>query len=193
MFRLTLIPFILIFGALFFGIVTYIVIKKIKRGLEFTVKKGTEIVNKQQQKWTEKEQRKKLPDILQKGFDRYEKLIASHAKLPAEWRNPLEPVITQAKAILDEVAEDADLSDSTNNKKLNSIRPFFNHTLDALLQLTEKLNTDHLQMDDIQIKKARENITVFKADLLNHQEKLKKAKHMDFDVLMDVIKARLKK
>jgi len=193
MFRLTLIPFVLVFGALFFGIISYIVIRKIKQGLQYTVKKGAELANKQQQKWTEKEQRKKLPDILQKAFNQYEQLVDSHASLPTNWKNVLEPVIRQAKEILNEVAEGADINDSTYNKKLNSIRPFFNHSLDALLQFTEKLNSDHAEMDETQIDKARQNITVFKADLLDHQEKLLKAKRFDFDVLMDVIKARLKK
>jgi len=197
MFRLTLIPFILIFGALFFGIMSYIVIKKIKKWLEYTVKKGAELASQQQQKWTKKEQRKKLPDILQKGFDQYEKLLSSHASLPLEWKIALDPIIIQAKEIIDDVAEgvegvaDAKINDRTHNKKLNSIRPFFNHTLDALLQFTEKLNSDYAQMNESQIDKARQNITVFKADLNNHQEKLLKAKRMDFDVLMDVIKARL--
>ena len=193
MFRLTLIPFVLVFGALFFGIISYIVIRKIKKGLQYTVKKGAELASKQQQKWTEKEQRKKLPDILQKAFTQYEQLVESHASLPANWKNVLEPVIKQAKEILNEVAEGADINDSTYNKKLNSIRPFFNHSLDALLQFTEKLNSDHAEMSEAQIDKARQNITVFKADLLDHQEKLLKAKRFDFDVSMDVIKARLKK
>lgn len=193
MFRLTLIPFFLVFATLFFGIVSFVVIRKIKKGFEYTVKKGAELANKQQQKWTEKEQRKKLPDIIQKGFDNFEKLVLSQQSLPDNWRNSLDPIIAKAKEILDEVADGADLNDSTYNKKLNSIRPFFNHSLDALLQFTQKLSTDHAKMDASQIEKARQNITIFKADLLNHQEKLMKANRMDFDVLMDVIKARLKK
>jgi len=193
MFRFTLIPFILIISALFFGVFSFIVIRKIKKWLSYTIEKGADLANRQQKKWSEKEQRKKLPDILQKGFDRFDKLLSSYNNLPNEWKNSLAPIIKQAKEILDEVAEDADISDSTYNKKLNSIRPFFNHTLDALLLFTEKLNMDYTKMDQAQIDKARQNITVFKADLLSHQEKLLKSRRMDFDVLMDVIKARLKK
>lgn len=196
MFRLTLIPFVLLFGAIIFGILSYLVIRYIKRILSFSLKKGTEFANQQKQKWAEKEQRKKLPDILQKGFDLYDRLETSHAKLPPEWKKSLQPIVDQAKAILDEVAIEggtASLEDSTNNKKLNSIRPFFNHSLDALVQFTEKLNSDHALMNAEQIEKARQNINVFRADLLKHQETLKKARNMDFDVLMDVIKARLKK
>jgi len=47
-------------------------------------------------------------------------------------------------------------------------------------------------MSSDEIEKARQNISVFKADLLNHQETLHKVRRFDFDVVMDVIKARLK-
>jgi len=196
MFRLTLIPFFLLFGTLFFGIVSFFIIRKIRRVLKATLEKGSELANKQQKNWAKREQRKKLPDILQKGFDQYDKLVVSHDSLPLEWKTALSPLVTESKLILDEVAEGVeqdDKGDSSNNKKLNSIRSFFNHTLDALLQFSEKLNSNHAQMNAEQIEKVRQNITVFKADLLNHQETLLKAKHMDFDVMMDVIKARLKK
>lgn len=205
MFRLTLLPFVLLFGSLFFGIMSFIIIRKLKRGIEFSLKKGAELANQQQQKWSKKwakkEQRKKLPEILQKGFDQFDQLQISHARLPVEWREATNPLIEQAKAILSEVADDVASNDKNSNgadngldnKKLNIVRSFFNHTLDALLQFSEKLNENHTQMNTEQIEKARQNITIFKADLLGHQETLLKANRMDFDVLMDVIKARLKK
>lgn len=193
MFRLTLIPFVLLFGTLLFGIVSFFIIRKIRRIYKATLEKGSELANKQQKNWAKREKRKKLPDILQKGFDQYDKLVVSYDSLPLEWKTALSPLVIESKLILDEVAEGAEQGDSHNNKKLNSIRSFFNHTLDALLQFSEKLNSNHAQMNAQQIEKARQNITVFKADLLNHQETLLKAKHMDFDVMMDVIKARLKK
>lgn len=196
MFRLTFLPIVLILGTLFFGIFSFLIIRKIKKGIEVTVKKGTELASKQQKKWSKKDQLKKLPEILQKGFDRYEKLLTSHEKLPSEWREPLRPLVEGAKFILDDVADTIDLNDAErteSNKKLNSIRPFFNHTLDALLQFSEKIKSDHEQMDDVQRDKVRQNIAVFKADLLQHRETLLKTQRMDFDVLMDVIKARLKK
>ena len=151
----------------------------------------------QQQKWTEKEQRKKFPTILQKGFSDYELIYTMTASLPEEWQLSLTPIVNTAKDILDEIAlefESLDEKSKSNeqNKKLNSIRPFFIHSLDALQQFVEKLSSDQHKMSVEEIEKARQNINVFKADLLNHQETLHKVRRFDFDVVMDVIKARLK-
>ena len=48
-------------------------------------------------------------------------------------------------------------------------------------------------MTKAEIEKAQQNITLFKSDLLHHQETLHKVRRFDFDVTMDVIKARLKR
>jgi hypothetical protein len=179
------------------AIVIWFIYKKVKKGIGYTVKKGAEIANDQQQKWTEKEQRKKLPDILQKGFNDYDKIYTTTISLPEEWRLSIMPIVTKSKEILDEVALEFEGFDEKakpkeQNKKLNSIRSFFIHSLDALLQFVEKLSSDHQKMSADEIDKARQNINVFKADLLSHQETLHKVRRFDFDVVMDVIKARLK-
>ncbi len=197
MLRIALFPFVLLILLLLSIIVIWFIYKKVKKGIGYTVKKGAEIANDQQQKWTEKEQRKKLPEILQKGFSDYDKIYTTTMSLPEEWRLSIIPIVNKSKDILDEVAvefESVDESTKPNeqNKKLNSIRSFFIHSLDALLQFVEKLGSDHQKMSDDEIDKARQNINVFKADLLNHQETLHKVRRFDFDVVMDVIKARLK-
>ncbi len=201
MLRLALIPFVSIILLLLTSIVIWLVYKKVKKGIGYTLKKGAEIANDQQQKWTEREQRKKLPEILQKGFSDYDKIYTTTTSLPEEWHLSLRLIVQKAKDILDEVALEFENSNnnadektkpSEQNKKLNSIRSFFIHSLDALLQFVEKLGSDHQKMSVDEIDKARQNINVFKADLLNHQETLHKVRRFDFDVVMDVIKARLK-
>ena len=197
MLRLALIPFVLLILLLLSAIVIWFVYKKVKKGIGYTMKKGAEIASDQQQKWTEKEQRKKFPDILQKGFSDYDKIYTTTMSLPEEWHLSLMPIVDKAKEILDEVAlefesEDEKTKASEQNKKLNSIRSFFIHSLDALHQFVEKLSSDHHKMNIDEIDKARQNINVFKADLLSHQETLHKVRRFDFDVVMDVIKARLK-
>ncbi len=197
MFRFTIIPLILIFGTLFLSIFAYVIIRKIKKGVAKTLELGKKLASEQQQKWSQKDQRKKLPELLQNGLDKFEEIVKIHISLPPEWFNSLNPIVLQAQSILDEITAEAvhelEGEIKTQGKKLNSIRPFFNHSLDALHQFVKKLKSDHTSMDAQEIDKARQNISVFKADLMNHQDTLKKSRKMDFDVLMDVIKARLRK
>ena len=196
MLRLLFLPTVLLIATILFGVVLWFVIKKLKKGIDSTIEKGVEIASDQQQKWAEKGQRKKLPAILQKGFNDYDLIVSHVDNLPDAWQQRLNPLLEQAKEILDEVA--FEFSSESNNqknqdKKLNSIRSFFHHSLDALLQLVEKLNADYDKLDANEIQKAKENITVLKADLQSHQETLHKVRRFDFDVVMDVIKARLKR
>ena len=191
MLRLAFFPVLLFVGLIVLLIIGFILYRKLKQGIAFTYKKGAELANEQQQKWAQKEQQKKLPEILQKGFDQHQQLSQELKRLPQEWQLSLEPLVLQAKEILDEVAYE--VVEENSQKKLDSIRSFFHHSLDALLQFSETLNKDHRQMTAEQLEKARQNINLFKADLLSHQQTLQKARRLDFDVLMDVIKARLKR
>ncbi len=197
MLRLALLPFVLIILLLLSIIIIWFVYKKVKKGIGYTMKKGAEIASDQQQKWTEKGQQKRFPKILQKGFSDYDKIYSTTTSLPKEWESSVMPIVSTAKDILDELAlefdgKDAQAPVNKENKKLNSIRGFFIHSLDALLQFVEKLSSDHHKMSSDEVEKARQNINIFKADLLRHQEILHKVRRFDFDVVMDVIKARLK-
>jgi len=208
MFNLALIPLILIVSILLIIIVSYLVYKKIRRGIEFTVKKSTEFASDQQKKWEKKDKQEQHPDILRKGLKTYSDIIITVKLLPNEWKSVLEPLTVIAKAILDEVEDDSVMASSSTDTtsaesfstksvhtptKLNRIRPFFNHSLNALFQFTQKINTDYKTMDNKDHEKARQNLNIIKADLLSHQKTLNNARKMDFDITMDVIKARLKK
>ena len=198
MLRFLFIPFILLITVLLAIILFWFVYKKVKRGVDVSIKKGAALANDQQQKWAEKEQRKKQPEIIQQGFRDYEKIKAIVKLLPEEWKNSLDPIVIQAKCILEEISLEFDTASGKTksehqNKKLNSIRPFFIHSLNALLQFVEKLKDNYSKMTKAEIEKAQQNITLFKSDLLDHQETLHKVRRFDFDVTMDVIKARLKR
>jgi len=198
MLRLALIPFISIAFLFLLVMLVWLLYRKVKKGIGYTMKKGAKIASDQQQKWSEKEQRKRLPEILKKGYQDYDKIVNTTLSLPEEWKLSIIPIVDSAKDILDEVAlefegQEVTFKSKDQNKKLNSIRSFFIHSLDALLQFVEKLSSDHEKMSNDEIEKARQNINVFKADLLNHKETLHKVRRFDFDVMMEVIKARLKK
>jgi uncharacterized protein YjcR len=158
--------------------------RAIKGSVSHVVKKGSKIASEQQQKWAEREQRKKLPELIQKAYQQMDSIQKNLETLPDQWKLPLRPVVEQSQDILYKVSSSPD--------KTDQIRSFFNQTLGALLQLLEKLKTDHAFMDAEQTDKARQNITVIKADLIRHQQKMDKLKRFDFDVVMDVIKARLR-
>lgn len=198
MLNLAFIPLILIISALVILIGGYIVYRKIRRGIEFTLEKSSEFASEQQQKWEAKEKHKKQPEILQKGLTTYADITENIKHVPQDWQKGLQPLSHIAKNILEEIEDEALLESSESAgiqapKKLNAVRPFFNHSLKALLQLTQKIRTDYKAMDEEDTEKARQSITVIKADLLRHQRTLHKGRKMDFDVAMDVIKARLKK
>ena len=195
MFNLALIPLVLILSLFIVIIVAYLVYRKVRRGIEFTIEKSSELAREQQQKWQSKEKQKKQPEILQTGLKTYAEITQNISDLSTDWQAALQPLSTIAKNILDEIEAEA-LSESSGtklSKKLNLVRSFFNHSLNALLQLSQKIKTDYKAMDNEDTEKARQNIIVIKADLLHHQQTLDKNRKMDFDVAMDVIKARLKK
>lgn len=188
MFRIALLPFILLVTGVLLTLLAFFLIRKIKRTTKKVIKKTTELANEQQQKWTEQkkreQERKKLPEIIQKAYIQLEDIEKNEKELPNHWKSQLTPVIDQANVILLAVSSKPEMADH--------IRSYFLHTLDTLLQLVNKLKTDHALMDDQQIEIARQNITAFKADLNQHQQTLQKQNKFDFEVLMEVIKARLK-
>jgi hypothetical protein len=72
------------------------------------------------------------------------------------------------------------------------VRTFYNTSLPAYASFVAKLKTDHLHLDAEEKQKAIENITVFKDDFDRYDSNIQQARRFDFDVLMDVIKVRLK-
>ena len=82
MFKLALIPFILLFGGIFFIIFAFIVYRKIKRGVKYTYAKGAEISAEYFDKRRNQEVRNKLPTIVQKGFDDYQIIEQTIEVLP---------------------------------------------------------------------------------------------------------------
>lgn len=199
MFRFTLFPLIIITSTLLFGLITFFVYRKIKKIVLSTYKKSAALAAEKQQQWKDKGNRKQFPDMLQKGFETYDSIAQSVDSLPEDWSTQLKPLTTQAKQILDELAFKVESikteKKNTEERKsdiVNNMRTFFIHTLDALQQFAEKINQDNNHMSTDQITKAKENIIVLAADLDHHQKILDKQRKFDFDVLMDVIKARLK-
>ena len=200
MFRFTLFPLIIIISSLLLGLITFFVYRKIKKIVSSTYKKSAELAAEKQQQWKDKGNRKQFPDMLQKGFETYDNIAQSVDNLPVDWSTQLKPLTVQAKQILDELAFKVESvktdKKNTEDKKgdiVNNMRTFFIHTLDALQQFVDKINQDNNHMSAEQVTRAKENISVLAADLDHHQKLLDKQRKFDFDVLMDVIKARLKK
>lgn len=206
MYQLLILPFILLIASVFIGFFVYFLYQKIKQTTLSVYNKSVEIASETHQQWKRKEQRKTLPAVLQKGFDDYDQISAISVQLPNEWKSRIEPLTQQAKQILDEISYriiDMDAQDkktaaekkkqsSIKTDTLESMRTFFIHTMDALSQFVTKIHSDSQQMNQQEIDKAISNIQLLDNDLKHHQALLDKKRKFDFDVLMDVIKARLK-
>lgn len=192
MFKFALIPLFFLFGGIFFSLFAYIVYRKIKRGVKYTYDKSAEISSEFWDKRRHQEQRKKLPTIVQKGFDDYTVIEDIIAELPPVWQLKLMPLKQKSFALINEISHHLLHDESFERTKFNSVRSFFNHNLDALKQLTQKLKSHHSNLSNEDSDKVRENIKLIYKDMLRHERTLHKSSKFDFDVVMDVIKARLK-
>ena len=192
MFTLAFIPFIFFFGLIIFTLITYLIYRKIKRGVKYTYDKSSKLSSQYMDNWRSKEQIKKLPIIVQKGFDDFKVIDASINKLPPLWQLKLLPLKQKSNQLLAEISQQLIEDESFERAKLNSLRSFFNHSLDAFKQFSLKLVSDHQTLTVAETERAKENIKVIYNDLLHHEKVLHKSRKFDFDVLMDVIKARLK-
>lgn len=192
MFTLTLIPLILLFIVIMLSLIGYMIYRKIKRGVKYTYDKSTEFSSQYRDKWRSKEQRKKLPEIVQTGFDDYQTIENNINKLPAVWQLKLLPIKQKSNNLLSEISQYLIDDPDFERSKLTTLRSFFIHSLDALKQFTQKLLSDHKSMSDAETDRAKENIKLIYNDLLHHEKILHKKRKFEFDVLMDVIKARLK-
>jgi len=192
MIRFTIIPLILLFGGVFFSLFAYYVYRKIKRGVKFTYDKSAEISSEYMDKWRSKEERNKLPKIVQTGLDNYQIIEKTIDKLPPVWQLKLLPLKQKSNSLLNEISHHLLHDESFERSKFNSVRSFFNHSLDAFKQLVQKLDSDRESLSEEDTERVKENIKLIYNDLLHHEKILHKSRKFDFDVLMDVIKARLK-
>lgn len=192
MFRFTIIPMFLLFGGIIFSLLGFYIYRKIKRGVKYTYNKSSELSSQYMDKWRSQEQRKKLPEIIQKGFDDYQIIEDTIKKLPPIWQLKLLPLKQKSNELLLEISQHIIDDENFERSKLTSLRPLFNHSLDAFKQFSLKLLSDHESLSVEENERAKENIKLIYYDLLHHEKILNKKRKLDFDILMDVIKARLK-
>jgi len=165
-------------------VVIYIIYRKIRQSVSSVWDKSAEVVFDQQQRWKQREILKKQPDFIQKAHEQSEQVEADVAELPAEWQTSLEPLSVAMVDILNISISDI--------KRAEKVRSFYNTSLPAYASFVAKLKTDHLHLDAEEKQKAVDNLAVFKADFERYDSSIQQARRFDFDVLMDVIKVRLK-
>lgn len=147
--------------------------------------KVSKVASEQKQKWKQREQRKKLSVEIQHLILTYEKLYELNDELSEKWQVSLVPVYAALRDIVHVL--------SAAPKKVNKVRGLFSVSMPALEKFIETVKTDQHFMDVEETKKAQQNIDVITKDLLEHERVLQRSRRLDFDVLMDVIKVRLKK
>lgn len=179
--------------ALFFGtmigiiillVIAYLIYRKIRRSVSAAWDKSAEVVTDQQQRWKQREVLKQQPDFIQKAHQQSEQIENDTAELSPEWQALLAPLNSAMTHILDISIGDA--------KRADKVRTFYNTSLPAYATYVAKLKTDHLHIDSTEKQKAIDNLAVFKADFERYDSSIQQARRFDFDVLMDVIKVRLK-
>lgn len=183
MLRLTLILMVLI-GLLILIVVGYVAYRKVRKGIGDTWDKGAELVNEQQERWKRREQVKSQPDYIQKAHKQSELIENDTHAMPDDWQARLTPLNTAMQEILTITMGD--------HKRADKARTFFNTSLPAYATFVAKLKSDYSHLDKQEIEKALSNITVFEHDFERYLGQIQQARRVDFDVLMDVIKVRLK-
>ncbi len=159
--------------------------KKFRRTVSEVVEKGSDIATQQQEKWKQREKRKKLPSEIQKLIVQYEQLLELKDDLSQPWQEALQPAYNSLGDIVHIL--------SVSPKKMNKVRHLFNTSLPALDKFVVTLKENQKFMDDAETQKVEQNIAVISKDLQQHEQVLHKSRRFDFDVLMDVIKIRLKR
>ncbi len=158
---------------------------KFSGAVTHVIEKSSDMAMEQQEKWKLREKRKKLPNEIQKLIVKYEELLESNNELSEHWQGAMKPVYK----ILGDIVHIL----TAAPKKVNKVRTLLSVSLPALEKFIATLNADQTFMDEAETKKAQQNIDVIHKDLQQHELTLQKSRRFDFDVLMDVIKIRLKR
>ncbi|MCK5902717.1 MAG: hypothetical protein KAG28_06155 [Cocleimonas sp.] len=159
--------------------------RQFKSTINQAVEKGTKVISNQQQKWRQYERRKKLPKKIQTLIIRYEALLECNQELSKPWQQSLKPTYKSLGDIVHIL--------SVSPKKSKKVRQLFNTSLPTLEKFVTTLKADQQFMTDLEVNTAQENIKVFEKDIKGHEHTLQKSRRFDFDVLMKVIKIRLRK
>jgi len=173
-----------VIGIILLLVVAYLAYRKVRRGIGSAWDKSVEVATEQQERWKRREQLKTLPDFMQKAHEQSEQIEEDTKALTSEWSSLLKPLNSEMQRILSTTANDL--------KRADKVRSFYNTSLPAYAKFVAKLKTDHMQLHEDEIEKAKENLAVFKEDFQRYDEGVQQARRFDFDVLMDVIKVRLK-
>ncbi len=158
---------------------------KFSGAVTHVIEKSSDVALEQQEKWKLREKRKKLPSEIQKLIVQYEELLESNDDLSEHWQSAMKPVYKALGDIVHIL--------TAAPKKINKVRTLFSVSLPALEKFIATVKTDQKFMDEAETKKAQKNIDVIRKDLQQHELTLQKSRRFDFDVLMDVIKIRLKR
>jgi len=148
-------------------------------------KKSSTIALRQQEKWKQREKRKKLPSKIQQLIVQYETLLEANKQLSPAWQTAMTPVYATLGDIVHVL--------TAAPKKITKIPTLFSVSLPALEKFIVTISNDQTFMNDTETKKAQQNIAVICNDLQQHERLLQKSRRFDFDVIMDVIKIRLKR
>lgn len=177
----------ILFILLFVGVAYFLryLWRKFIRSVNEVLEKGSDLAQEQQQKWKQREERKKLPQEIQKLILQYEALLKFNDDLSNDWKQSFQPLYASLGDIVHIL--------TNSPKKMNKVRNLFTVSVPALEKLLGTLKTDQKFLDANETERARISINFIAKDLEAHKQTLHKSRRFDFDVLMDVIRVRMKK
>lgn len=184
MLRLFFYALLALISTFILAILTYFTWKLVK-WLRVIMKQGEGALENQKEYWRWKRSRKGKPDYYLKGDEVYSRIRVLRKKLPRSWLNEMQVMTDMSDRLFGLAQESEDHG--------KSFRRFFTVTLPAMESFMKALVEDSSVMEESEEAMARENIAVFERDLQVYFDKGGSSRRLNFHILMEVIKQRLRR
>lgn len=184
MIRLFLLALLALLSMLVLALLAFLTWKLVK-WLGRLKKQGEGVVEKQRDYWRWRRSRRGKPGFYLKGHEVYSRIKALRRQLPESWQREMLPMLDMSDELfaLAQRVEDHG----------QSFRRFFTVTLPAMESFAAALVEEGLVIKGAEEAMAKENIGVFERDLEVYLDKGSASRRLNFHILMEVIKQRLRR
>ncbi|CAA6801681.1 MAG: Unknown protein [uncultured Thiotrichaceae bacterium] len=184
MIRLFLYALLALISTFVLALLTYLTWKLIK-WLRAIMRQGEGVIESQKEYWRWRRSRKGKPDYYLKGDEVYSRIRVLCKKLPEPWFAETRVMIEMSDKLFRLAQETEDHG--------KPFRRFFTVTLPAMESFMVALVEDRSVMKAAEEAMARKNIAVFERDLQVYFDKGGSSRRLNFHILMEVIRQRLRR
>lgn len=149
------------------------------------MKQGEGAIQNQKEYWRWRRSRKGKPDFYLKGDEVYSRIKMLRKEVPESWLNEMESMSDLSDRLFRLAQESEDHG--------KSFRRFFTVTLPAMESFMAALVKDQSVMGVSEAAMVKDNIAVFERDLQIYFDKGGSSRRMNFHIMMEVIKQRLRR